>query len=148
MKNCSICKKEKDLDLFSRDKYKKDGRQAECKDCNAEYYDKNKKRYHEAYRKRYLANTEEFLKNNANRKYKHRYGITTEAKEKMIFEQDGKCLICQNAFQDTKDQNVDHNHETKKVRGILCNNCNKGLGLFQDNFELLVSASKYLLSYK
>lgn len=39
---------------------------------------------------------------------------------------------------------VDHCHKTKKIRGLLCDNCNKGLGLFKDKPELLNSASEYL----
>ncbi len=39
---------------------------------------------------------------------------------------------------------VDHNHNTGKVRGLLCNNCNAGIGLFQDSIKILEKALLYL----
>lgn len=42
---------------------------------------------------------------------------------------------------------VDHNHETKKVRGLLCTNCNAGLGMFKDSIEKLELAIDYLNHY-
>ena len=57
--------------------------------------------------------------------------------------QNNKCLICGNE-QDGKDLAIDHCHTTNKVRGLLCNSCNLGLGCFKDNLDILASAIKYL----
>jgi hypothetical protein len=64
----------------------------------------------------------------------------------------GKCGICGNDLklpekrrgQSLEVVAVDHNHSTGKVRGLLCNRCNKGLGFFKDSSELLNSAIRYL----
>ena len=76
------------------------------------------------------------------------YKMTLEEYQKMHDEQGGKCLICN---QETKGRGkkknqlaVDHCHETGKIRGLLCNYCNTGLGLFRDNISLLEKASNYL----
>lgn len=71
-----------------------------------------------------------------------RYGISTEIYEEMFKSQDGKCSICHNYFPEL---NVDHCHSTGEVRGLLCHNCNIGLGWFKDDIEALRSAIKYLV---
>lgn len=82
------------------------------------------------------------------RKYQLRdkYGITEEDYDKMFIEQNGKCAICETSDQTGKWQRfgVDHCHKTGKVRQLLCNECNRGIGLLKDNAELLRKAADYL----
>ena len=62
-----------------------------------------------------------------------------------MFEEQGKsCKICDTKSEDHLSFHVDHCHDTGEVRGVLCNNCNAGLGMFQDNLELLFMAIDYL----
>jgi len=72
------------------------------------------------------------------------YGITLEQKEEMIVKQQNKCLICNHAFSDAQHTHVDHDHITKKVRGILCSSCNCMLAFSKDNINILKSGIKYL----
>jgi hypothetical protein len=75
------------------------------------------------------------------RKYRRRYGITIEQYDDMYAAQAGKCLICD------KHKillNVDHDHATGKVRGLLCSLCNTSLGGFRDDITLLAKAIIYL----
>ena len=72
------------------------------------------------------------------------YGITLDDKRNMFDKQDGKCAICSTNFIDFNKAHVDHNHITKKVRGLLCRNCNLVLGHAQDNFQVLQKAALYL----
>jgi hypothetical protein len=58
-------------------------------------------------------------------------------------EQDGTCPICDEALK-PEESAIDHNHQTGKVRGILCKTCNRGLGLLRDNPETLQRAVFYL----
>jgi hypothetical protein len=58
----------------------------------------------------------------------------------MLAEQDGLCAICREAPADQ----VDHDHVTNRVRGLLCFNCNGALGQFRDRTELMVRAVAYL----
>jgi hypothetical protein len=74
---------------------------------------------------------------------KNRYGITEDDYDVMFKEQDGLCAICKQPSTH-KNLDVDHNHETNKVRGLLCNNCNRGLGHLQDSVLVLESAINYL----
>lgn len=54
-----------------------------------------------------------------------KYGITFKKFSDMLVAQDGKCAICRRPFGEKRRPNVDHNHKTGKVRGILCYRCNK-----------------------
>ena len=53
--------------------------------------------------------------------------------------QDG-CAVCSKQVKLV----VDHDHSTNEIRGLLCSNCNTGLGMFKDSTELLEKASNYL----
>lgn len=87
------------------------------------------------------------------RKYqlKRLYGLSMWDYHEMLRNQDGVCAICGNPEgaidPRTGEPNylsVDHNHETGEVRGLLCNNCNNGLGRFRDNPNILQAAIEYL----
>jgi hypothetical protein len=76
------------------------------------------------------------------------YGITPEEYEEMLEQQGGKCAICGVVFGDDKktSPHVDHDHSSRFVRGILCQNCNFAIGLFEDDVDKLQSAIDYLIS--
>jgi len=77
---------------------------------------------------------------------KRKYNLTLKQLNTLLIKQDNKCAICNCLFGKIKlnKPSVDHNHSTKKIRGVLCNNCNTGLGFFKDNISNLNSAIKYL----
>jgi hypothetical protein len=82
---------------------------------------------------------------------KRKYGISLKEFEAMFTTQNGACKICKTPFKFygddgdwSKTANVDHCHDTGKVRGLLCNNCNRGLGFFKDNSTVLRLAAEYL----
>lgn len=73
------------------------------------------------------------------------YGLTLEEYNGLFTRQEGKCAICRVHQIELKDKLcVDHNHETDKIRGLLCRECNFGLGKFKDNKKLLADAIAYL----
>lgn len=76
------------------------------------------------------------------------YGVDYEWYESKLKEQNYKCAICGGEGFSMKDTGVklvvDHCHNEGNVRGLLCHNCNRGLGLFQDSMVNLKSAYKYL----
>lgn len=82
------------------------------------------------------------------------YKMTLEDYENLLNFQNNSCAICQNSEtykcrinKVSKPLSVDHNHETGFVRGLLCDSCNSGLGLFKDSYLLIESAKKYLKNY-
>lgn len=76
------------------------------------------------------------------------FGITAAQYDDMLAQQDGRCAICRAEFSDRRGHRlaVDHCHETGVVRGLLCANCNQGIGKFGDRPDLLDGAALYLRS--
>lgn len=78
------------------------------------------------------------------------YGITIDEYNTLLEEQDNRCAICGGeGFLMDNDRHkvklvVDHDHNTGVIRGLLCHNCNRAIGLFHDNVNDLESAIKYL----
>ena len=68
------------------------------------------------------------------------YGLTIEQHDKMLEEHAGRCAICKHK----RKLHIDHDHETGKVRGLLCHYCNLILGLAKDSSAQLRSAARYL----
>lgn len=79
---------------------------------------------------------------------RRQYGITLAQYDEMCADQNGKCAICGNSDEvEGRRLAIDHCHDSGKVRGLLCGKCNRGLGLFYDNQELLGNAISYLTKY-
>lgn len=73
------------------------------------------------------------------------YGITIEDYERMLEEQKHCCAGCgTHQLELNTKLNVDHNHDTGEIRGLLCGNCNRALGLVKDNTNTLKSLINYL----
>lgn len=73
-----------------------------------------------------------------------KYGIDVHEVEELIRDQGGLCAICR----DQEAQQVDHDHETGRVRGILCGGCNAGLGQFKEDPEIIRRAIDYLKRHR
>lgn len=129
MKICSLCKLEKSSKEFSKDKRYKDGLFCYCKSCAT------KKRLE--WRKK---NVERDVSN----ELKRLYGITYEDKLELFKKQNYKCAICNIDILKDNQAHLDHCHKTNKVRGVLCNGCNTGIGMLKDSVEIMESAIKYL----
>lgn len=75
---------------------------------------------------------------------KYRYGLSLDEYISMFAAQNNQCAICKQEVRLC----VDHDHETDKVRGLLCFKCNAALGLFNDSVDVLSRASDYLKAHK
>jgi hypothetical protein len=79
------------------------------------------------------------------------YGITSKDYYKMHSDQSGLCKLCNKEGFTMAEHHklklvVDHDHNTGKVRGLLCHNCNRALGLFKESIDSLNNAIRYLES--
>jgi hypothetical protein len=96
-----------------------------------------------AARKHYLKNPDAYKQRARARKLRLHYNLTPEAVEALRQVQNNRCHICGDSFETVK-MHVDHDHATGRVRGLLCQFCNHGLGAFRDSVERLASAMHYL----
>jgi hypothetical protein len=117
------------------------------------------KLWREKNKESYLKSASKYRNKNRNKlknyKLLKRYGISTEDYNLLLQNQNGKCSICGNdeiAIHKISKQKqklaVDHCHETGKVRGLLCQDCNRGIGLFHENILRLEKAINYLLKFQ
>ena|SRR6218665_46979 len=123
LKKCSKCSEVKEVREYNKDKHTRTGYTSLCKLCIKEKSKKDK-----------------FL--NKKSRLKNLYNTTPEVVNLMLGEQNGSCAICKEDI--TEKNHIDHCHTTGKLRGILCRNCNIGLGHFKDNIDYLGSAINYL----
>lgn len=139
-KACSDCGEVKALDNFYRNTSCKDGHIGTCKACKA--------RQQRARRASRAPDSQRYIKEAARRRENHlkaTYGITEEEYSRMYAEQGGVCAICKQSEPISgRSLCVDHSHTTGDVRGLLCSNCNRGIGLLQDSVELVRNAYHYL----
>jgi hypothetical protein len=134
-KLCTKCGIVKPRSDFQPRRDAKIGLRSHCRRCR-------KEAQNAACRKWYRTNAK-YVAAQKRRHLMARYGITVDHYDAMLVSQRGLCAICRQPV-GAKTFNVDHCHETGVVRGLLCHLCNRGLGLFRDNPNLLVEAIKYL----
>lgn len=157
-KQCSGCLLEKQIDDFiSKSKGCKYGKGSKCKECRSKLKKQKRASITEEQRKEERESSAEYRKRFPEKfkwgvkqaTYK-RLGIkiTKEEYDQLYSEQSRKCAICDNppsGFKKTLC--LDHCHDTLKVRGLLCDNCNSGLGKFKDNVDVLLKAVNYLRNH-
>lgn len=142
MKQCSRCKVSLPLLKFSKDKYRKDGFSNSCKSCDKLIHLNWVKSNPERARASWRAAYQRYDSQNA--RWKRKYGIDREYYAALLKSQNGRCAVCEEPMQRP---NVDHDHQTGKIRGLLCTPCNQGLGHFRDSVIFLRNASYYLIKY-
>lgn len=111
------------------------------------YYRKNRESRRAAQRRYYHANKAKRARATKASNIKRQYNITLEEYEQMIVEQSALCAICRtNAHKNNGSFNIDHDHKTGKVRGLLCSHCNFAVGLLKDDISVMNRMVEYVRS--
>jgi hypothetical protein len=152
MKKCTKCNIQKSLDCFNKKTSYKDGFDSICKKCTSEHRKKlrisNSQKANET-EKLWKKNNPSKVKEKRRKQLLKQYGLTVADWDNILASQNGLCAIC-NKPETTiirgkvNRLSIDHCHITGKNRGLLCDKCNRALGLFQDDAERLNRAADYL----
>ena len=141
-KACRNCREVKPLTDFHKHPRTRDGRGSWCKEC-AHKRTATERKNPEARAKWLLYSWRSMLR--------ERYGINEQQYLAILASQDGGCALCgaeKAAEGQHRRLHVDHCHVTGMVRGLLCSNCNNGIGRFKDDPGLLRAAAEYLERYR
>lgn len=152
-KRCCKCGEEKPRNEFGKDKHARDGHTYDCKVCrNAAA--RNRIAQQPGYHARRNAQTREYradyYRRNFDRlrdlSYRKSFGITLADYNQLLDNQGGVCAVCRKPQRSARNKHlaVDHCHITGKIRGLLCDACNRAIGLLGDDPQTLHSAIQYL----
>jgi len=143
------CNKDLPISEFYVGIYGSGGLQSSCKSCQ-----KRKSsdwRRHHPEQARNTSRAWE-LKNKRRRKdtaLRKDHGISLVKYEALLNKQEGACAICKQPLTENKKHlDVDHDHTTGKIRGLLCNSCNRGIGFLKDCPNTLRAAANYIEAYQ
>lgn len=127
-KYCPKCDSTKVTTLFYPNRFKGDGLSSVCRDCTKKFYAKRTKEKEREYHRAWM------------------YRLTAKEYADILLKQNNKCAnnACNVKSTDARNLDVDHDHATGKVRGLLCRFCNTGLGNFRDNLQLLQGIQDYI----
>ena len=114
---------------------------------NRSWYHRNKDRVKSLAKIWKKNNPDKVAQVNKNSRLKQRYNISLEIFNQMLTSQDNKCAICGKNFKNKKDTCIDHDHNTGRIRQLLCCSCNLGIGNFQDSIVLVEKARDYLVKW-
>lgn len=121
-RTCIKCKETKHIDQFYTNRH---GTRTDCKQC-------------------FRQTQRDYRKRTGKSSHRQSLGIDQRTYEFGYKNRKGCCDICGKFFEVLC---LDHDHKTKQIRGLICQMCNRGLGHFKDNIELLRNAVKYMESH-
>jgi hypothetical protein len=146
MKTCSKCREAKRESDFTRNATKPDGLDVHCRACKRTR-NRHWRDAHSESLKQYYADYRAAHPNHGRDSHlKRKYGLGgVAAFDSMLVTQGGRCAICGTDKPGGAGTfSVDHDHTTGAVRGLLCTNCNQGIGHLKDDIAILQAALEYL----
>ncbi len=156
-KQCPTCNGWYLLSEFHKHYVRWDGLVSKCKSCARAISrkwskDNQAKRtaYSRIWRKNNKQKLKEYILKNAEKRHFQdlfrKYGLTITEYKNLLKKQGMVCAICRKPERRVTSKRlvVDHNHKTKKVRGLLCDACNRGIGYLREDIIILINAVNYL----
>jgi hypothetical protein len=153
-RRCRKCLREQPEAAFSKDSRYRDGKSTRCKECDSGAWQRQMQSIDPEKKKLWDLKTLEWRRKNREkvRQYNRatNYGISPDEMNRLIAQQKGRCAICAETPRPGKNSpcpwTVDHCHETGRVRGLLCGDCNRTVGFYEKLIRrgLVAATDKYL----
>lgn len=143
---CKSCGSEKAVSLFYANPKLIRGHYATCRAC----WDERARKWRNQNWPSAYSTRRDYKQRNRDRvasltrksQLKVKYGMTVDAYNELFSKQGGVCAIC--GLKSTRPLCVDHCHASGKIRGLLCDKCNRGIGCFKDDPELMIKAAEFI----
>jgi len=153
MKNCTLCKKTKELSEFNKNRSHSTGLDSWCRPCKSSYYSDWQKRNRKLCSEKQKRWRHSNPLKTKNKQLRESFGISLEIYNNLLKSQGGVCAICGAKESSThngkiRHLSVDHCHESGTIRGLLCNGCNVSIGRMNDNPFRLIAAAEYLWKFR
>lgn len=149
-KPCRGCKKTLPIEAFYP--CSTNGRQSMCRACsksgNIEWQARNRDKVNAYKRATRAKNLAKFKEAELNGNLKFQYGITAADYKRMLEHGGGRCWACGDPPCDRHRLQVDHDHETGEIRGLLCRKCNSATGYAKDSAKRLRACADYLENWR
>lgn len=147
-RTCRVCNEYKDISHFQPQGYQC----RECRNAKQRAYWANlpedvrqSRQKSVEYQREYRAKNPAKVKELSRKTHMMRtFNMTIEQYDEMLEAQNGVCAICQQSCTTGNNLAVDHNHETGKVRALLCKNCNTAIGLMKEDVDRMIKAIEYI----
>lgn len=147
-KRCCQCKIVKFINEFHKDSTAKNSRSPRCAQCDNENHVEYRKKNPNKVKENNVKYSKLYKDRQRGYDIKRNYGITLEECTKMWHIQNNSCAICMKNIKPGVGSAIDHNHKTGEIRGLLCQKCNAGLGMFDDNILILSNAISYIKRFE
>lgn len=138
-KICPCCREEKPTTAFSKNKNKKDGLAYKCKECHNKY---NREIWYKKNRAKQIESSNKYKQAHKEKYTAYRLGVSEEEVIKATSD-NNCCEVCGTC----EDLCIDHDHDTGRVRGVLCRKCNTALGMLGDNLGAISYKLDKILKY-
>lgn len=142
-KPCGGCLQMFPIGDFCKDRRLKDELGTYCPECRKQKWKKYAAENRDTLLRRRRERSRKHALARRRGKLRRRYGITLEQHKQIYISQNGCCALCDRSVAYDK-THTDHDHETGRLRGLLCQGCNQGLGMFKDSPVILQQAIRYL----
>ncbi len=151
-KKCNTCNRDLGVELYNKHPHGVLGLRGSCKECEnikrKHHYNKEDVKARKIEWEREYRKSPEYAQRKFGYRIKAKYNLSLEEYDDICEKQGGVCAICGEFNINGNRLVIDHDHQTGKVRGLLCGSCNCGIGYLKESATIMKKAMKYIKENK